>query len=50
MPDVYFVEDKRSPTTEEEWRAALEQVREHMGLTGKSVPFASELFLEAPNV
>ena len=49
LVNVYFVGDKRSPTTEAEWRGALGEVKERMGLSGKSVPFASELFFEAIN-
>jgi hypothetical protein len=50
LVNIYFVGDKRSPTTEASWRVALREVKERMGLSGKSIPFASELFLEAPNV
>jgi len=47
--NVYFVGDQRSRTSREEWREALEQVKERMGFRGKPVPFACELFLEAVN-
>jgi len=49
LVNVYFLDDCSidAPATEAEWRVALEEVKERMGLSGKSVPFASELFLEA---
>jgi len=50
LVNVYFVEDKRFPTTEAEWHAALEQARERMGLSGKSLPLVSDLFVKAPNI
>jgi hypothetical protein len=50
LVNVYFTGDKRFRTSAEEWRTALAKVKERMGLSGKSVPFASEMFVEAPNV
>jgi hypothetical protein len=53
LVEVYFLNDKHfvgAPATEEEWQAVLKNVSTQMGLTGKSVPFVSKLFVPAPNI
>lgn len=47
--DVYFTDDTSiaTPTSLEQWRAALKETDEKMGLGGTSVPFRSDLFVEA---
>jgi hypothetical protein len=47
LVNVYFIEDPHSPTTLENWRNALKQVKEELEITGIQVPNTAELFLEA---
>jgi len=47
LVNVYFLDDPDSPTTREEWRVALDQVKAELGLSNIVVPHAAELFLEA---
>ena len=47
LVNVYFLDDPDSPTTREEWRVALRQVKAELGLANIIVPHAAELFLEA---
>jgi|SRR5208282_4037431 len=55
LVNVYFVNDESikhvepPPRSASEWREKLEQVKERMGLSAKSIPFTSDLFLEAVN-
>ena len=48
LVNIYFLNDHTTfPTTREEWRVALDQVKAKLGLTGIAVPDTAELFLEA---
>ena len=47
LVNTYFINDPHSPTTLENWRNALKQVKEELGITGIQVPNTAELFLEA---
>jgi hypothetical protein len=47
LVNAYFINDPHSPTTLENWRNALKQVKEELGLTDILVPNTAELFLEA---
>jgi hypothetical protein len=48
LVNVYFVNDNSigSPRTEQQWKVALKEVKEQMGLTGKQIPFTAELFID----
>lgn len=47
LANVYFVSDPYLPTSIEEWRVALRQVKYEMGLTNITVPYAADVFLDA---
>lgn len=46
LVNVYFVGDPRTPTTREEWEAAIESVKQELGLT-REVPYGAAIFLTA---
>lgn len=45
--NLYFVDDRHSPTSREKWRQELAVVRTDMGLAHTNVPLTAELFLDA---
>jgi hypothetical protein len=45
LVNIYFVNDRRSPTTQAEWLPALAQARLELGLTGVA-PHEADLFLD----
>ena len=47
LVNICFVNDKRSPTSREEWQQALETSRAEMGLAKKVVPFTADIILDA---
>jgi hypothetical protein len=47
LSNVYFVSDPYLPTSVDEWRVALRQVKEEMGLSDITVPHAANVFLDA---
>ena len=46
LVNVCFVDDRRSPTTQEEWLLALARARQELGLT-EIAPYEADLFLGA---
>jgi len=46
LVNVYFIDDQHSPTTSQEWKTAIPEVQQQLGLTAP-VPFCAELFLDA---
>lgn len=46
LVNVYFVGDPRTPTTREEWEAAIESVKQELGLVHE-VPYSAAIFLTA---
>ncbi len=46
LVNVYFVNDRHSPTTIQDWTLAIREVKHRLGLVGP-VPFSSEVFLNA---
>jgi len=47
LVNIYFLGDPRSPTTRQEWEAALAQVKAELGLAAPFIPHAAGVFLEA---
>lgn len=47
LVNVYFMGDSHSPTSREEFGAALGKIKAELGLTGIVVPHAADLFLKA---
>jgi hypothetical protein len=47
LVNVYFLQDPHSPTSQEEWQAAIAQVKTELGLAGIAIPHGAELFLQA---
>jgi hypothetical protein len=47
LVNVYFIDDPHSPTSRAEWEAALVGIKAQLGLAGITVPYATNLFLEA---
>ncbi len=45
LVNVYFFDDRHSPTSREEWEVALVQVKAESGLPGVAIPHAGEVFL-----
>ena len=43
LVNVYFVGDPRTPTSEQQWRAGIQEVNAEMGITS-AVPFCASLF------
>lgn len=46
LVNVYFVGDPRTPTSEQQWRAGIQEVNVEMGITS-AVPFSGSLFFDA---
>lgn len=46
LVNVYFVNDRHNPTTIQEWKPAISEVKQQLGLV-RPVPFSSEVFLDA---
>ncbi|TAM81592.1 MAG: hypothetical protein EPN47_12655 [Acidobacteria bacterium] len=48
LVNIYFVNDHpmNGPATKQDWENALSDVKRQMGLSGKSVPYATDLFIE----
>ena len=46
LVNVYFVGDPRTPTTKQEWEAAIQSVNQELGLVGE-VPYSTAVFLKA---
>jgi hypothetical protein len=46
LVNIYFIGDPRTPTTREDWGAAIESVNRELGLVGK-VPYSTAVFLTA---
>ena len=46
LVNVYFVGDPRTPTTRNEWHAAIESVKQELGLVHE-VPYSAAIFLTA---
>lgn len=47
LVNVYFLSDPNLPTSMEEWRVALRQVKHELGLTDITIPQVADLFLDA---
>jgi hypothetical protein len=47
LVNIYFFDDPHSPTSREEWKVALGQVKGELALTGVAIPHTAELFLRA---
>jgi len=45
LVNVYFIGDPRTPTTRDEWDAAIRSVNQELGLVGE-VPYSAEVFLK----
>ena len=46
LVNVYFLNDRHSPTTIQEWKPAISEVKQQLGLVSPA-PFSSEVFLDA---
>ncbi len=47
LVNVYFLNDRHSPTDYEEWQRALKQVKMELGIIGLEIPYTADIFIEA---
>lgn len=47
LANIYFLNDRHSPTDREEWQNQLKKVKAELGISGLDISYMADIFVEA---